>query len=203
MQQQQKISTEFLSQYTCNFTIGFARVTQGDKGEDAESAGSGTLVTIDSLYGVLTAAHVVEELVKHESVGIILSAESPEHYQKQILNMRHTERPVVIKGEKFSPTGPDLAFLRLPLGEPLGWLKAQKSFYSLSNRRDAILAGERPSKSYADGITGIIHELTQEIPSGRRGVRRITFRTIFCPVRSTAVRYLKTYDLLYVRPATE
>jgi hypothetical protein len=58
----QKISTEWLSKYADYFTIGFARITQRDNGEDADSAGSGTLVTVGSLHGVLSAAHVVEEL---------------------------------------------------------------------------------------------------------------------------------------------
>jgi hypothetical protein len=170
----QKISTESLSKYAGNFTIGFARLAQGEKGEDAESTGSGTLVTVGSLHGVLTAAHVVEALPKHGNVGIILNVESPAQYQRQVIDMLHTEAPVVIKAENFGPLGPDLAFLRIP-DETLGWLKAKNSFYNLIKRRDAVLSGERPSKSYADCITGIIHELTEEVPSARPRVRRINF----------------------------
>src|SRR5712671_744901 len=166
----QKISTELLSKYAGYFTIGFARLTQGDNGEDAESAGSGTLVTVGSLYGVLTAAHVVEKLTKYGNVGIILNVESPAQYDKLTINMDHTEPPVVIKADEFGPLGPDLAFLRLT-DPALGWLKAKNSFYSLSRRRDAVLSGEELAESHADCITGIIHELTEEVPSGRRGVR--------------------------------
>jgi hypothetical protein len=198
----QKICIESLSKYSSNFTIGFARVAEGDKGEDAESAGSGTLVVVGSLHGVLTAAHVVEALPQHGDVGIILNVESPAQYQRQVTNMDHTEPPVVIKADEFGPLGPDLAFLRIP-DETLGWLKAKNSFYNLSKRRDAVLSGERPSKSYVDCITGIIHELTEEVPSGRPRVRWIDFYNIFGPVRPSAVRYLRTHDLLYVQLATE
>jgi hypothetical protein len=84
----------------------------------------------------------------------------------------------VIKVDEFGPLGPDLAFLQIP-DETLGWLKAKNSFYNLSKRRDAVLSGERPSKSHVDCITGIIHELTEEVPSGRRRVRRIDFYNIW------------------------
>jgi hypothetical protein len=200
--QQQKIKAEALDRYARYFTIGFARLLQTDSGESAESAGSGTLVTVGSLHGVLTAAHVHAALPKHGNVGIILNAENPEQYSKLAINMDHIE-PIIIKGEEFGPLGPDLAFLRLTDCEALGWLKAKNLFYSLSQRRDSILSGDRPTKTYTDSITGTIHELTKEEPRERRNVRRITFRNIFCPVRPSAVRYLNTHDLLYVQLATE
>jgi hypothetical protein len=200
---QQKISNEALSKQAGHFTMGFARLTQGDKGEEATSAGSGTLVIVGSLHGVLTAAHVVEELPKHGSVGIILSAESPAHYQKLAVNMGRAESPVVIKGKEFGPLGPDLAFLRLPDDEALGWLKAQNSFYNLDKRRDDVLSGKEPAGPSADCITGIIHELTEEVPSERRGVRRVNFSTLFCPVRPSDVKYPDTSDLVCVELNTE
>jgi hypothetical protein len=144
------------------------------------------LVTVGSLHGVLTAAHVVEALPKDGSVGIILTAERPAQYQKQVVNMLHTESPVMIKAEKFGPLGPDLAFLRLP-DEALGWLKAKNSFYSLSKRRDAVLSGEEPEGSRVDCITGVIHELTEEVPSGRRGVWRVNFSTLFARLSSRGI----------------
>jgi hypothetical protein len=199
---QKKISAEALSNHANHFTIGFTRLRQTDKGEDAVSAGSGTLVTIDSLHGILTAAHVLEALPKHEDVGISLTAESPAHYQKLVIKMDHSEPPVVIKAEDFGPLGPDLAFLRITT-EALGWLKAKNSFYSISKRRDDVLSSKPPTSSYVDCITGTIHELTNEEPSQRRGVRRVNFNTIFCPVRPSAVRYFDTHDLLYVQTATE
>jgi hypothetical protein len=138
---------------------------------------------------------------KHENVGIIRNVESPAQYDKMVIDMDHTEPPAVIKAAEFGPLGPDLEFLRLT-GETLAWLKAKNSFYNLSKRRDAVLSGKEPAGARADCITGIIHELTEEVPSGRRGVRRIDFRNIFCPMRPSAVRYLDTHDLLYVQMDT-
>lgn len=199
------ISTEALSKDVSHFTIGFAHLTQDGKIEDAVSAGSGTLVTVGSLHGVLTAAHVVDALPKYGDVGIILNADSPAQYRRSVINIDHTEAPVVMRAEKFDAVGPDLAFLKLP-DESLGWLKATNSFYSLSKRRDDALTRKEPTKSNTDCMTGIIHELTSEAPSERRGaslIRRVNFHTIFCGVRPSAVRYLNSHDLLYVQLATE
>ena len=49
------LSTEQISKGIAHFTIGFARLTASKTAEDAESAGSGTLVTIGSLHGILTS----------------------------------------------------------------------------------------------------------------------------------------------------
>ena len=62
------LSTEQISKGIAHFTIGFARLTASKTAEDAESAGSGTLVTIGSLHGVLTAAHVLDALPKKGAV---------------------------------------------------------------------------------------------------------------------------------------
>lgn len=95
MQQKFCISTEALSQYASYHTIGFAHLTEKGNVEDAGSAGSGTLVTVGSLHGVLTAAHVVETLPEHGNVGIILNIENPAQYLKLVINMDRTEPPVV------------------------------------------------------------------------------------------------------------
>jgi hypothetical protein len=202
LQRRFTVSTKALSEYASLFTIGFARLIQKDNVEDAVSAGSGTLVTVGSVHGILTAAHVVEALPKAGQVGVILSIESPAHYQKLVVNMEHTEPPVLLKAEGFGPLGPDLAFLRVT-DETRGWLKAKNSFYSLSKRQKSVLSNNEPSKSYTESITGIIHELTKEAPSERRNVRRINFHAIFCGVRLSAMRYLDTHDLLYFQLATE
>ncbi len=197
-----KIGTEALSKDVSYFAIGFAHLTRTGNVEDAVSAGSGTLVTIDSLHGVLTAAHVADALPKQGNVGIILSAESPAQHQKHVVNMDHVEPPVLFKGDQFGALGPDLAFLRLP-DDALGWLKAKNSFYSLSKRRDDVLARKVPAKSHTDAIVGIIHELTEDVQSQQRDVRRKNFFAIFCPARPSAVRYLDTHDLLYMQLANE
>jgi hypothetical protein len=202
LQKQFLIDTAAPSKGVSYFMIGFAHLTKRDNVEDAASAGSGTLVTIGSLHGVLTPAHVIDALPKQGNVGMILNAEGPAQFRKYTINMDHTEPPVVIKAGQFGPTGPDLAFLRLP-DEAVGWLKAKNSFYSLTKRRDAVLGRQEPRTSHTDSICGIIHELTEEVPGEKRTEKRIQFHAIFCGVRPSAVRYLDTHDLLYFQLAVE
>jgi hypothetical protein len=188
------VSTAQTSKATSYYTIGFARLSTTDNVEDAISAGSGTLVTVGSLHGILTAAHVLDALPKLGKVGLILSADNPVQFGKQAITMEHTEAPVIIRGKAFGPNGPDLAFLKLT-DEALGWLKAKNSFYSLSKRRDDVLAGKHPTPSHTDTIVGVIHELTKPLPGQESGVRRVLFFTIFCGVRMSAVKYFKDHKL--------
>jgi hypothetical protein len=97
------LSTEQISKEISYFTIGFARLIVKGKVEDAECAGSGSLVTIGSLHGVLTAAHVVNNLPKKGPVGIITHVEDPSRFAKQRIAMEHTQS-VVLPGRASDQT---------------------------------------------------------------------------------------------------
>ena len=47
----------------------------------------------------------------------------------------------------------------------------------------------------SEGIVGVIHELTKPLPGDSPRVRRVQFSAIFCGVRMSAVRYLKSHRL--------
>jgi hypothetical protein len=195
------LSTQQISKGIAHFTIGFARLTASKTAEDAESAGSGTLVTIGSLHGVLTAAHVLDALPKKGAVGIVTFVDRPSDFQKQIVMMENTEE-VVMRGKDFGQIGPDLGFLRLP-EESLGWLKAKNSFYNLPKHRADVLAHKEPTASHVDSLTGIIHEFTKDAPTGRPSERRKEFTVIFCGARLAALRYPANYELYYYEPTND
>jgi hypothetical protein len=132
------LSTAQISQDISNFTMGFARLTAKNGIEDAESAGSGTFVTIGSLHGVLTAAHMIEHLPKEGPVGLITHIEDPSRFAKQRIAMEHCQSEIM-RAAAFDDKGPDLAFLRLPQ-ESIGWIAAKSSFYNLKKYRDDVLA---------------------------------------------------------------
>jgi len=98
------LSTQQISKGIAHFTIGFARLTASKTAEDAESAGSGTLVTIGSLHGVLTAAHVLDALPKKGAVGIVTFVDRQSDFQKQIVMMENTEE-VVMRGKDLVRSG--------------------------------------------------------------------------------------------------
>jgi hypothetical protein len=195
------LSTEQISQETAYYTMGFAHLTRDRNIEDATSAGSGTFVRIGSLHGVLTAAHVLENLPTYGTVGVVLQAQTPQEFQRQTIIMEHTQR-VAISNNEFGEYGPDLAFLRL-VDADIGWLKAKISFYNLMKRRDDVLAGKRPSKSHADVITGAIHEFTKDAPPQLPRTRKKVFALIFCSARQTAVRYMDDRQLTYFEPVND
>jgi hypothetical protein len=189
------LSTKEISKDIANFTIGFATLSVKGNVEDAVCAGSGTLVTVGSLHGILTAAHVLDNLPAKGQVGLVTLANDPSQFQKQVITMEHTDS-VLMRGAIFDRKGPDLGFLRLPQ-ESIGWLAAKNSFYNLSRHRSDMLAGKEPTNSHVDSLTGMIHELTTEPPAGKPKVRRISFTAIFCGANLCALRYLINYELYY------
>ncbi len=54
----------------CDYSVGFLRFTKGEKAEIAEPMGTGTFVKIGRIYGILTAAHVLDKLDPQSTVGL-------------------------------------------------------------------------------------------------------------------------------------
>src|SRR5262245_17721881 len=52
-------------------TIGFLNFAEDDLGANATSAGSGTLAKVGALYGVLTAGHVIDHVLRKPKVGLV------------------------------------------------------------------------------------------------------------------------------------
>jgi hypothetical protein len=110
-------ATRELSNYFVSFSV------------DDRPSGSATLVNVDGHYGVLTAAHVVDDWFGSASKCIAVVC-AP-HLHQLLLPKQHIE--VTRYGPSKDPfSGPDLAFVRLRDIKCLGALKARKSFYPLS-----------------------------------------------------------------------
>jgi hypothetical protein len=63
------IPTAGIGNAVAPFTIGFVKLKVHDRVEDAVGAGSGTLVTVGKVSGILTAAHVLDNLPSQGEVG--------------------------------------------------------------------------------------------------------------------------------------
>jgi hypothetical protein len=50
---------EEIAKYISDFVVGFVKFRDTDLDQDADLRGSGTLVQIDGVYGILTACHVL------------------------------------------------------------------------------------------------------------------------------------------------
>jgi hypothetical protein len=168
------IPTADISKEISNFTIGLARLevrretVTGQDGhkvnnlvQDAFLSGTGTLVSVGKVHGLLTAAHVLKALPVESEVGIILFKDGA--LQRQAIKMAHAE-PLTISGAEFGRDGPDLGFLRLPPAN-VGWLNALSSFYNLPKHREEALSDKKPTLDYIESVIGMIEELTKVIPA--------------------------------------
>ena len=87
---------EPVGQSIAHFSIGFAKLTVVGRDEDAVLAGSGALVTVGSIHGILTAAHVLEALPDQGGVGLVRYTRTPV-IQKQSIDMSFAEK-LTIRG---------------------------------------------------------------------------------------------------------
>jgi hypothetical protein len=147
-----------------DYSIGFVVPHLEGNIEDGRLGGSGSLVSIDGVEGILTAEHVVRDLQKRTSAGIILSG-----YPKGDVH-RFVFKPALCRDFSYHARpdhpadGPDLSFLVLP-PDTTAALRARKSFYNLSKRRTAMLEDPPSREIGVWAICGIAEEWTIDAPS--------------------------------------
>lgn len=178
-----------------DFTVGFIILSKQDDVEDAHPAGSGALVSVGSIYGILTAAHVLKNLPNQGEVGIVRFPGSPSNAQRQTIKMETTEK-LVIAAKKFGPEGPDLGFLRLP-PDDVETFQARNVFFNLEKRRMSVLTDDEPGPPYFDGISGVVAEWTTDLPPEQGFARTKGFNAFFgvgLVVREHEVNDADLYD---------
>ncbi|MFQ5965936.1 MAG: hypothetical protein ACE5KZ_16850 [Candidatus Scalinduaceae bacterium] len=175
-----------------HYQIGLVKLKRTNSSEDAIPAGSGTLVEIDGLYAILTAQHVIKELPKSGDIGLMISPD----IEKPIVKSEFLNKIEVARGS-IESEGPDLGIILLP-SPIVGQLKAKKSFYNLSLKRDKILSD--PPKNYKGiwFLCGMPAEMTTtEGPS--KGFNVIKRFTLFCGAARVKKEYSKgEYDYFVV-----
>jgi len=88
-------------------TLGFVNVTK----ENASSAGSGTLVNVDGRDAILTAAHVLDALLKIKTVGVVVFTEGHQ-IQRTEIDMQRVNY-IRLACSNYTINGPDLALVWL------------------------------------------------------------------------------------------
>ena len=144
-----------------DFSIGFALPSAKDGSIDACLGGSGTLVTIDAVQGILTANHVIERLRKNRFVGLILPTRFEPKIHHLSLEMQHCSHvSFAFQGQEAD--WPDFGLL-IPPPSVLSALKARKSFYNLSNRQERML-GKPPAVDHGFWVlSGLAAEWTNDL----------------------------------------
>jgi len=139
------------------FTVGFVNPDGGNK-KRLGAFGSGTLIASDRLVGVLTAAHVLDELRDVDEIALVQFPVRGD--QPQLLTVPTAYLDSVRIGEApWSARGPDLAFIRLP-----DWtaelLRACGAFLNFGRHAELALvhgAMTKPDQK-VDAIVGVVRE---------------------------------------------
>jgi hypothetical protein len=144
-----------------SYTIGFALTKGTSSDPDAIMGGSGTLVAIDGVQGVLTAEHVIRALKANKSpVGLILVERDKTQPHRIIFDP--TVGSTVFPNPDDSINGPDLGFLQLDL-PTIAAVSAKKSFYNLTLQRDRMLGNQPSHDRGAWFMAGLADEWTTDV----------------------------------------
>jgi hypothetical protein len=123
------------------YTTAMILITFDSKGQQyPEPIGSGTFVSMSDAFGILTAAHVVEKLMKekHANRPYLLGLTPVDYPQKYAIPSDLLE-PIIIAKGKTESRGPDLGFIVLPDSER-GTILATKNIHNLNKNRERILS---------------------------------------------------------------
>ena len=145
--------------------------------------GSGTLVCIDRMHCVLTAAHVWQAAEEFPAIGLSLTS-----YESwfQIPRDHIVARTL---GSEFLAFGPDLALLELP-STSVGRIKAHKTFLNLMQQRQAFLTDPWELDRGIWVVTGMLGEESDidTQPEERSVMANVQGRAFFSGARTTFKR---------------
>lgn len=145
--------------------------------------GSGTLVRIDAMYCVLTAAHVWHKAEEFPAIGLSLTS-----YESwfQIPRDHIVARTL---GSEFLAFGPDLALLELPRNS-VARIEAHKIFLDLVQQRQAFLTDPWDLNRGIWAVTGMSGDesYVDTQPEERSVMANVQGRAFFSGVRTTFKR---------------
>jgi hypothetical protein len=138
-----------------HYTVGFVALAE----DRALSRGSGTLVRFGNIAGVLTCAHVLEEVLKKPEIGILCFPTRATEAQKLKVERDKTQH-ILIGSEPWSECGPDLAFLRLP-DAVMPDVERLASVLDGMRHRASALQGEPDPEHRVELVCGVVDERTK------------------------------------------
>ncbi|QTA79805.1 peptidase domain-containing protein [Desulfonema limicola] len=148
-----------INNHLLNYTIGIIKIDNNND-NDIALIGSGTLVEIGNIKGILTAQHVIEAISHQKEIGFIIK----KHPHRYILPSNTIDFFEIDRGKQESK-GPDLGFIKLPQNN-IGAITAVKSFYNISVNRDKALKTHPEKQKELWCMSGFPDEFTKNgIPS--------------------------------------
>jgi hypothetical protein len=141
-----------------HYSIGFVEIVPPDR---IALCGSGTLVCLGKVRGILTAAHVWHVVAKLPRVGLYLYPAGRREWHSIREHIALME-PLIFGGEFADELGPDLAFVRLT-DQKAAELEAHSTFLNLERNEERGLQPVPEGWMYIDAIAGGVEEFGQKI----------------------------------------
>lgn len=160
-----------------DFTVGFLKLTIANGREDAILCGSGAFVRTGSIFGILTAAHVLRNLPARGQVGIVRFARTEVPAAHETINMEYTEKLIIAEGNN-TVVGPDIGFLKLS-DIDVQALQSRSTFFNLDKRKNIALERDIHNFSGFDGISGVIADWTTEQLTFHKKPRQLDIKAMF------------------------
>jgi hypothetical protein len=157
---------------------------------DGEQLGSGALVEVDGVSGILTAEHVVfdDRFQKAQVLYTIPHLYSADSVNEPTTHFNATRIRIDLlrcypeipqRQSDDAEWGPDLAFIRIPKGTNFeGSLRALRNFYGLARNPDTRMQTALDENNTLIAVAGAPGETSKDVspaPTDRRGI-------IECPV---------------------
>lgn len=147
------------------FSVGLIGIHVRDHTEVAWQSGSGTLVDLDGTLCIITADHVIEDVLHGQRIGLLIDWNGG--LRRCMLDRNHLQFVRLARGPT-QDVGPDLGAILLPRnGEAVATLHAHKAFYNLRKRTEQFATGY-PSPTEGVWIPcGVLAEGSQALPPSR------------------------------------
>jgi len=177
------------------FTIGFVEKLED---ETIVSRGSGTLVRIGKLAGVLTCSHVIEQIMKATKIGFLCFSVRPEQTQATMIETSLLEPPLSIGSRPWTSDGPDLGFVRLP-DRFMPTLEALASVLDLRKQADERDRAGPKGTFQGEVLCGVIAEFAFA-STVEEHTSKMIFPGFIVPGQVCALPEIDGYDRLAFHP---
>lgn len=148
---------DVMGRHIWNYSTGLVLVAKDSQGQEyTRLIGADTFVSVSEVSGILTAAHVAKELKEPHLLGLTLNQSS----HRYVIPVQHLHINIIDEAEgQDKSKGPDLAFIEIPQFH-LGTIRATKSFFNISLRRDQMLFNPPPQNLGIWAVFGVPDEQT-------------------------------------------
>jgi hypothetical protein len=135
-------------------------VSKSSSGTRLDQAGTGTLVVIEGVHYILTAAHVWDRVLQRaDKIGITIRTgrELPNEFLMDVASIATSSLP---RHRQWNEWGPDIILLRIPPFH-VGTVQAFRSFYGLGTPRPTLPATSHLETWMLCGAPQVLGEFTE------------------------------------------